>query len=62
MGQIVGCFLALMVILLVRDNCGPAPARAAQPVCLGGGIIADHHMARRKENHLPALYRQIFCC
>ncbi len=25
LGQIVGCFLALMVILIVRDNSGPEP-------------------------------------
>lgn len=61
LGQVIGCFVALMVILLIRDN-----SRAKT-----GGKILGRFMysavsalttnpERRRENMLPALYQQLF--
>lgn len=61
LGQIVGCFLALMVILLVRDNSQARTGRVLLNQFVSAAVSSlTTNMARRKENHLPALYRQLF--
>lgn len=61
LGQIVGCFLALIVILLVRDNSRLRTGRALLNQFVSAAVSClTTNKARRKENHLPALYRQLF--
>ena len=61
LGQIVGCFLALMVILLVRDNSQARTGRVLLNQFVSAAVSSlTTNTARRKENHLPALYRQLF--
>ena len=55
LGQLVGCFLAMMVILLVRDNSGADRARAAESVCIGRRIVLDHQHAAQGEPPAGAL-------
>ncbi|WP_409160301.1 p-hydroxybenzoic acid efflux pump subunit AaeB [Pectobacterium sp. B2J-2] len=60
-GQIIGCFLALMVILLIRDNTKAHTGRTLLNRFVYGAVSAlTTNTARRKENHLPALYQQLF--
>ncbi len=61
LGQIVGCVLALMVILLVRDNSQARTGRVLLNQFVAAAISSlTTNSARRKENHLPALYQQLF--
>ena len=61
LGQLVGCFLALMVILLVRDNSQARTGRVLLNQFVSAAISSlTTNTARRKENHLPALYQQLF--
>lgn len=61
LGQIVGCLLALMVILLVRDNSQARTGRMLLNQFVAAAISSlTTNSARRKENHLPALYQQLF--
>ena len=61
LGQLVGCFLALMVILLVRDNSQARTGRVLLNQFVSAAISSlTTNSARRKENHLPALYQQLF--
>lgn len=61
LGQIVGCVLALMVILLVRDNSQARTGRMLLNQFVSAAVSAmTTNTARRKENHLPALYQQLF--
>ncbi|MGL4723438.1 MAG: p-hydroxybenzoic acid efflux pump subunit AaeB [Scandinavium sp.] len=61
LGQLVGCFLALMVILLVRDNSQARTGRVLLNQFVSAAISSlTTNKARRKENHLPALYQQLF--
>lgn len=61
LGQIVGCILALMVILLVRDNSQARTGRMLLNQFVAAAISSlTTNSARRKENHLPALYQQLF--
>ena len=61
LGQIVGCALALLVILLVRDNSQARTGRVLLNQFVSAAVSAmTTNMARRKENHLPALYQQLF--
>jgi Predicted membrane protein len=61
LGQLVGCFLALMVILLVRDNSLARTGRVLLNQFVSAAISSlTTNTARRKENHLPALYQQLF--
>lgn len=61
LGQIVGCFLAMMVILLVRDNSKERTGRTLLNQFVSAAVSAlTTNKNRRKENHLPALYRQLF--
>ncbi|MCT4705477.1 p-hydroxybenzoic acid efflux pump subunit AaeB [Enterobacteriaceae bacterium H11S18] len=61
LGQIVGCFLAMMVILLVRDNSKDRTGRTLLNQFVSAAVSAlTTNKARRKENHLPALYQQLY--
>ena len=61
LGQIVGCFLAMMVILLIRDNSKERTGRTLLNQFVSAAVSAlTTNNARRKENHLPALYQQLF--
>jgi Predicted membrane protein len=61
LGQLVGCFLALMVILLIRDNSRERTGRVLLNQFVSAAVSAmTTNSARRKENHLPALYQQLF--
>ncbi|WP_435955521.1 p-hydroxybenzoic acid efflux pump subunit AaeB [Dryocola sp. BD626] len=60
LGQIVGCFLAMMVILLIRDNTQERTGRTLLNQFVSAAVSAlTTNKNRRKENHLPALYRQL---
>lgn len=61
LGQIVGCVLALLVILLVRDNSRTRTGRVLLNQFVSAAVSAlTTNSARRRENHLPALYQQLF--
>ncbi len=63
LGQIVGCFLALIVILLIRDNSKARTGRTLLNQFVSAAVSAlTTNKSRRKENqtHLPALYQQLF--
>lgn len=60
-GQIIGCFLALLVILLIRDNAKTRTGRTLLNRFVYSAVSAlTTNQARRKENHFPALYQQLF--
>ncbi|MEQ9862210.1 p-hydroxybenzoic acid efflux pump subunit AaeB [Pectobacterium cacticida] len=60
-GQIIGSFLALIVILLIRDNTKAHTGRVLLNRFVYGAVSAlTTNTTRRKENHLPALYQQLF--
>ena len=61
LGQIVGCFMAFLVILLIRDNSRLRTGRVLLNQFVFAAVSAmTTNMARRKENHLPGLYQQLF--
>lgn len=61
LGQLVGCFVAMMVILIVRDNSRARTGRVLLNQFVFAAVSAmTTNTARRKENHLPALYQQLF--
>ena len=61
LGQIVGCVLALLVILLVRDNSRARTGRVLLNQFVSAAVSAmTTNTAKRRENHLPALYQQLF--
>ncbi|PIJ51072.1 p-hydroxybenzoic acid efflux pump subunit AaeB [Erwinia sp. OLTSP20] len=61
LGQMIGCFLALMVILLIRDNSRARTGRKLLNRLMYAAVSAmTTNMVRRQENHLPALYQQLF--
>jgi len=61
LGQLVGCFVALMVILLVRDNSQARTGRVLLNQFVSAAVSSlTTNTTRRKENHLPALYQQLF--
>ena len=61
LGQIVGCFMAFIVILLIRDNSRLRTGRVLLNQFVFAAVSAmTTNMARRKENHLPGLYQQLF--
>lgn len=61
LGQIVGCVLAFTVILLVRDKSRDRTGRVLLNQFVSAAVSAmTTNVARRKENHLPALYQQLF--
>ena len=61
LGQIVGCVLALIVILLVRDNSRARTGRVLLNQFVSAAVSSlTTNKARRRVNHLPALYQQLF--
>lgn len=61
LGQIVGCFLALIVILLIRDNSRARTGRVLLNQFVSAAVSSlTTNKARRRVNHLPALYQQLF--
>ncbi len=61
LGQMIGAFVALMVILLIRDTSKARIARTILNRFMYAAVSAmTTNLARRKENHLPALYQQLF--
>ena len=61
LGQIVGCVLALLVILLVRDISRARTGRVLLNQFVSAAVSAmTTNTAKRRENHLPALYQQLF--
>ena len=61
LGQIVGCVLALLVILLVRDNSRARTGRVLLNQFVSAAVsVMTTNTAKRRENHLPALYQQLF--
>ncbi|WP_455915871.1 p-hydroxybenzoic acid efflux pump subunit AaeB [Pantoea agglomerans] len=61
LGQAIGCFLALLVILLIRDTSKARTGRILLNRFMYAAVAAmSTNQARRRENHLPALYHQLF--
>ncbi|QKJ85436.1 p-hydroxybenzoic acid efflux pump subunit AaeB [Paramixta manurensis] len=61
LGQVIGCFVALLVILLIRDKSKGRTGRKLLNRFMYAAVSAlTTNSARRKENHLPALYQQLF--
>ncbi|NIF21439.1 p-hydroxybenzoic acid efflux pump subunit AaeB [Candidatus Pantoea multigeneris] len=61
LGQIIGCFLSLLVILIIRDNSKARTGRKILNRFMYAAVSAmTTNQARRRENHLPALYQQLF--
>ena len=53
----------MMVILLVRDNSQARTGRVLLNQFVSAAVSSmTTNTARRKENHLPALYQQLFYC
>lgn len=61
LGQAIGSFLALLVILLIRDTSKARIGRTLLNRFMYSAVAAmTTNQARRRENHLPALYQQLF--
>lgn len=61
LGQVIGCFVALLVILLIRDKSKARTGRKLLNRFMYAAVSAmTTNPARRRENHLPALYQQLF--
>lgn len=61
LGQVIGCFVALLVILLIRDKSKARTGRKLLNRFMYAAVAAmTTNQARRRENHLPALYQQLF--
>ncbi|ADP11147.1 p-hydroxybenzoic acid efflux subunit AaeB [Erwinia sp. Ejp617] len=61
LGQAIGCFVALLVILLIRDTSKARVGRILLNRLMYAAVSAmTTNTVRRKENHLPALYQQLF--
>lgn len=61
LGQAIGCFVALLVILLIRDTSKARVGRILLNRFMYAAVSAmTTNTVRRKENHLPALYQQLF--
>ncbi|PZL95608.1 p-hydroxybenzoic acid efflux pump subunit AaeB [Pantoea graminicola] len=61
LGQVIGCFVAMMVILLIRDKSKARTGRKLLNRFMYSAVSAmTTNQARRRENHLPALYQQLF--
>lgn len=60
-GQIIGCLLATLVILLIRDSSKERVGRVIMNRFVYGAVSAmSTNKARRRVNHLPQLYQQLF--
>ncbi|MBT0725814.1 p-hydroxybenzoic acid efflux pump subunit AaeB [Rosenbergiella australiborealis] len=61
LGQMIGCFLSLMVILLIRDKSKAKTGRKILNRFMYAAVSSlTTNPSRRRENHLPALYQQLF--
>ncbi|KGT86140.1 p-hydroxybenzoic acid efflux pump subunit AaeB, partial [Enterobacter cancerogenus] len=61
LGQWIGSFVAMMVILLIRDKSKARTGRKLLNRFMYAAVAAlTTNQARRRENHLPALYQQLF--
>ncbi|WP_034946865.1 p-hydroxybenzoic acid efflux pump subunit AaeB [Erwinia oleae] len=61
LGQAIGCCVALLVILLIRDTSKARIGRTLLNRFMYAAVAAmTTSQARRRENHLPALYQQLF--
>ncbi|WP_312118736.1 p-hydroxybenzoic acid efflux pump subunit AaeB [Pantoea vagans] len=61
LGQVIGCCVAMMVILLIRDKSKARTGRKLLNRFMYAAVSAmTTNQARRRENHLPALYQQLF--
>ncbi len=61
LGQLIGCFVALTVILLIRDKSKARTGRTLLNRFMYAAVSAlTTNPQRRNENHLPALYQQLF--
>ncbi|CRG51612.1 p-hydroxybenzoic acid efflux pump subunit AaeB [Yersinia wautersii] len=60
LGQIVGCFVSLIVLLLIRDNAKDRTGRTLLNRFVYSAVSAlTTNKTKRRENHLPALYQQL---
>ncbi|MCW6567812.1 p-hydroxybenzoic acid efflux pump subunit AaeB [Yersinia ruckeri] len=60
LGQIVGCFVSLIVLLLIRDNAKARTGRTLLNRFVYRAVAAlTTNKARRSDNHLPTLYQQL---
>lgn len=60
-GQVIGCLLAWLVILLIRDNSRAHTGQTLLNRFVYSAVSAlTTNQARRRENHLPALYQQLY--
>ena len=61
LGQAIGAIVALLVLLLIRDTSKARIARTLLNRFMYAAVAAmTTNTARRRENHLPALYQQLF--
>lgn len=61
LGQIIGCFVAMIVLFLIRDRSKARTGRTLLNRFVYSAVSAlTTNQARRNENHLPALYQQLF--
>lgn len=59
-GQIVGCFVAMNVLFLIRDTSRERTGRTLMNQLVNSAVSAlTTKVARRRENHLPALYQRL---
>ncbi|MGV3345792.1 p-hydroxybenzoic acid efflux pump subunit AaeB [Enterobacteriaceae bacterium LUAb1] len=61
LGQMIGALVAMMVVLLIRDKSKAKTGRKLLNQLMSATVSAmTTNAARRRENHLPALYQQLF--
>lgn len=59
-GQIIGCFVAMIVLFLIRDTSRERTGRTLMNQLVSSAVSAlTTKAARRRENHLPALYQRL---
>ncbi len=61
LGQVIGCFVSMMVILLIRDKSKARTGRKILNRFMYAAVSSlTTNPERRRENHLPSLYQQLF--
>jgi p-hydroxybenzoic acid efflux pump subunit AaeB len=61
LGQLVGVVLAIVVISVIRDNSREQTGQNILNQLMSAAVSSlTTNVVRRKENHLPALYQQLF--
>lgn len=59
-GQIIGCFVAMIVLSLIRDTSRERTGLTLMNQLVSSAVSAlTTQAARRRENHLPALYQRL---